>query len=99
MATVTREKIDELLRFLPLFDRPPAHGFVEWWGVGERDEDDLLVTPYERYPSEVFEFYRLAGQDCWRDDRCNPDEANELMADRDLVASATLGQIKTMLTG
>ena len=43
--------------------------------------------------------YRLAGQDCWRDDRCNPDEANELMADPDLVASATLGQIKTMLTG
>jgi len=99
VARITREKIDELLQFLPLFDRPPAQDFVEWWGVGERDEDDRLVPPYEHYPPEVFEFYRLAGQECWRDYNCHPDEANEMMADPDLVASATLDQIKTMLTG
>jgi hypothetical protein len=95
---ITRERIDELLRFLPLFERPPADDFVEWWGVGERNEDGVLVPPDEKYPPEVVEFYRLAGRECWRDAQCHPDEASEMLADDELVATATLAQIRTMLT-
>lgn len=68
-------------------------------GVGERDGFDCLVPPYKGYPPEIYEFYRLAQQERWKDYDCHPDEANGMMADPELVASATIDQFKTMITG
>ncbi len=51
---MTEIDIDELLRFLPLFD-VPDRDFIERW-AGEKGH-----VPYPVYPEDVVAFYRLAG--------------------------------------
>ena len=93
----TLAQIDDLLRFLPLFD-VPDRDFVERWGGGEKTESGAITMPYPVYPEDVLEFYRLAGQPCWSDYDYVPKEAGRMLEDEAVIQSATLAEIMTMLT-
>ncbi|MDQ7029511.1 MAG: DUF6508 domain-containing protein [Ardenticatenia bacterium] len=94
--SITRERIDELLRFLPLFD-VPGKSFIERWAGGEQKEG-VITMPYPVSPPEVQEFFRLAGSPWWCDDDYEPAVAAKMLADDTLIAEASLDHIKTMLT-
>lgn len=97
-SAINRERIDELLRFLPLFDRPPQPDFEEWWGLGERDEDDGLL-PFDGYPPEVQEFLGLIRQECWVRTPWDPEEADALLGDEEYIGAAGLDEMRVLLTG
>ena len=96
-AEPTPAQIDELLRFLPLFD-VPDRTFVETWGGGEKTESGAITMPYPVYPEDVLAFYRLAGQPCWSDYDYVPEQAGRLLQDDATIQRATLAEIVTMLT-
>jgi hypothetical protein len=85
------------LAFLPAL-QVPGRSFVERWAGGEDTGDGAITTPFPVYPEDVLQFYHLAGQPCWSDYGYNPREAAEMLADDARVSSATLDEIRTMLT-
>ena len=93
----TPQEIDELLAFLP---RLTAEGFapIREWGGGEKQADGAYVMPWPRYDAIVIRFFETAGQDCWMDFDCVPQEAGRMLEDPALVRRASLDQVKTMLT-
>ena len=97
-APITRQRIDELLRYLPALGNPGPGTEAEWQGLDQKSEDGVITMPYPIYPPAVKEFFALAGQDCWCDFRYVPEQAGEMVRDDAAIASATLAQIKTMLT-
>jgi hypothetical protein len=78
--------IDQLLRFLPGFEEPNRK-FIERW-----------ETFYPVYAADVEEFFGLAMHGWWMDTDYQPNEAGRMIYDDDIVQSATLDEIKTMLT-
>jgi hypothetical protein len=96
-VAMTTEKMDELLRFLPVFQNPDRE-YVKDWGGGERTSDGAVTVPYPIYCDDVLEFFTLAGQTYWSDFHYDPREAHAMLSDDDVIATASLDQIKTMLT-
>jgi len=96
-VAVTTEKMDELLRFLPLFENPDRE-YVKEWGGGEMTADGAITMPYPIYYDDVLEFFKLAGQAYWSDYEYKPLEAYEMLSDDRFIATASLDDIKTMLT-
>ena len=94
---ITKAEMDELLRFLPLFD-VPGRDFYGRCAGGERTAGGAITMPYPVYPEDVIEFYRLAGQPCWSDYGYEPREAARMLADEVFIRRATLDELKTMLT-
>ena len=94
---ITRQKIDELIRFLPIFQEPGVRFVVEWAG-GEKTEDGAMTMHYPVYTQEAEKFFGLAGQPCWCDYDYVPKEAGEMIEDEDFIRHATLEEIKSMLT-
>ena len=94
---ITRDKIDTLLRFLPLFEEP-GQSFVTQWAGGETTADGAITMPYPIYTEDVEAFFRLAGDPFWCDYTYNPAEAGKLLDDDAFIARATLDEIKTLLT-
>jgi hypothetical protein len=97
-APITRKRIDELLRFLPQFGIPESGTEPEWRGLDQQATDGVFTMPYPTYPPVIHEFFSLAGQDCWSDVGYDPSAAGELVHSDEAIASASLAQIKTMLT-
>ena len=95
--TPTRAQVDQLLRYLPLFE-VPDRTFVERWAGGKETPDGAITVPYPVYPEDVLAFYQLAGQPCWSDYSYRPREAARMLADESAIRRATLTEIKTMLT-
>jgi len=94
---ITREKIDELLRFLPVFDAP-GRQFVKRWAGGESTDDGTITFPYPIYADDVLAFFRLAGQPCWSDYEYDPAQARNMLEGDAFIDSATLEEVKSMLT-
>lgn len=94
---ITRQKIDELLEFLPLFNTP-GRQFVRRWIGGERTENGMITLPHPVYADDVLEFFRLASQPCWSDDAYEPGVASSMLEDDCFIEGATLEEIKTILT-
>lgn len=90
-------EIDELVAFLP---RLTADGFfpVREWGGGEKTDNGGFVMPWPNYQDVVTAFFEVAGQDCWMDFDYVPVEAGRMLEDHALVRSASVDQVKTMLT-
>jgi len=93
----TTDEIDVLLSYLP---RLYAEGFsaVKQWMGGNRDSEGRIHMPYPEYDEVVLEFFRVAGSDCWMDFDYIPEEAFRMLKNNDVIASADLAGIKTMLT-
>jgi hypothetical protein len=97
-AAMPAEKIDELLRFLPLFEDADRE-YVKEWGGGETTPDGKAIqVPYPIYCDDVLEFYQLAGQPHWSDYDYEPREAYTMLSDDEFITTASLDNIKTMLT-
>jgi hypothetical protein len=93
---ITLDRIDELLRFLPLFDAPERK-YVKEWAGGEATPDGAIIIPYPVYCDDVREFFSLAGQRCWSDSKYDPREAH-MMLDPEFISTCSLNDIKTLLT-
>jgi hypothetical protein len=93
----TSEEIEALTGYLP---RLYADGLspVDSWAGGETQEDGSITMPYPRYNALVEEFFRLASSECWLDYGYGPENAWAMLRDEQLVKTASLSQIKTMLT-
>jgi hypothetical protein len=96
-ASMPAEKMDELLRFLPLFEIPNRQ-YVKDWGGGETTAEGAITVPYPIYCDDVLEFYTLAGQTYWSDFDYDPRVAYEMLRDDEFIATASLDEIRTMLT-
>ena len=93
---ITREDIDALLEYLPLFEKP-GREFAKWGGL-EKNADGSLSFPFPVYDDDVEEFFRLVGQHGWLDYGYKPEEAARMLADAEFIERASLEQVKTMLT-
>ena len=82
---VTTADMEELLAFLPIFE-DEQFALVERW------------NPWPVYSDDVKAFNRLAGQPCWDDRKYLASAASKKMDDDQFIASATLDDIKAMLT-
>jgi hypothetical protein len=92
----TAREIEELTAFLP---RLYAEGFspiVRWEG-GEKQKDGSFTVPYPNYNPVVEEFFqRIQGN--WIDYEYNPEQAYQMLKDENLVKTASLAQVKSLLT-
>jgi hypothetical protein len=92
----TLQEIEELTAFLP---RLYAEGFspIDRWEGGDQRPDGSFTVFYPNYNPVVEEFYqRIQGN--WIDYEYNPEQAYAMLKDEDLVKTATLQQVKSMLT-
>jgi hypothetical protein len=94
---ITPQRIDELLAYLPVLERP-GRPFIEKWEDGEEQGDGTFVIPFPVYPADVEEFFGKAAQPWWCDYKYEPGEAGRMLQDGNLVRNASLDQVKTMLT-
>jgi hypothetical protein len=97
-AVITRERSEELLRFLPKLGTPGPHSEPEWHGLDQNLAGGMLFMPYPTYPREVKAFFRLAGQKWWTDFAYEPPAAGEIVRSDEAIASASLDRVKTLLT-
>src|SRR5688500_20401257 len=90
------QDIEKLTAFLP---RLYAEGFspVLSWGGGEKLKDDSFTLPYPNYNPLVEEFFEHVSSS-WLDYEYNPEQAYQMLKDEQAVRTASLAQIKTMLT-
>jgi hypothetical protein len=93
----TVQEIEELTAFLP---RLYAEGFspIESWSGGEEQTDGSFTFPYPNYHPVVKEFFDAVSSGGWLDDEYNPEQAYRMLKDGNVVQTASLEQIKTMLT-
>ncbi|HLO15716.1 MAG TPA: DUF6508 domain-containing protein [Anaerolineales bacterium] len=91
------QEIEKLTAFLP---RLYAEGFspIESWSGGEKQKDGSFTLPYPDYNPIVEEFFRLVSSDGWLDYEYRPEQAYQMLNDENLIKTASLPQIKTMLT-
>jgi hypothetical protein len=92
----TLQQIEELTAFLP---RLYAEGFspIDRWSGGEKLKDGSISMPYPNYNHLVEEFFRLVSGS-WLDYDYNPEQAYQMLKDENTINTASLAQIKTMLT-
>jgi hypothetical protein len=82
---VTTADMDELLAFLPIFEDEQFVPVVEW-------------NRWPKYTAEVNAFFWRAGMPRWQDYSYTNSEASKKIGDDAFIASASLDEIKTMLT-
>lgn len=92
----TLQDIEELTAYLP---RLYAEGFspTDSWGGGEKLKDGSYSMPYPNYNPVVEEFFHIVSG-AWLDYECDPEQAYQMLRDEQAVKTASLAQIKTMLT-
>ena len=92
---LTLQDIERLTAYLP---RLYAEGFspVIRWEGGEKLKDGSFTLPYPKYDPLVEEFFLLGG--AWLDYEYNPEQAYQMLKDEVAVRTASLTQIKSMLT-
>ena len=83
----TPKQIAELVAFLP-----------QLYGPGFKAIPDDTAQPWPQYHPVVEEFFRVAGQEQWRDAQYQPTETGRMLQNSSLVKTASLEQVKTMLT-
>ena len=94
---INRDRIDELLQFLPGFERA-GRSFVRSWGGGEELPEGGLTVPFPIYEDDVVAFFWLAGQPWWADYEYEPRRAHKMLQDDAFIESCSLGDLRTMLT-
>ena len=93
----TLKEIEALLAYLP---RLYAEGFtpITRWEGGQKSKDGSISMPYPVYDPLVEEFYRQISAGGWVDTRYDPGQAYEMLKDQSAVKSASLAQVRAMLT-
>jgi hypothetical protein len=96
-VTPTREDVDELLAFLPLFEAP-GRAFVVKWAGGEAVDGETTTVRYPVYADDVLAFIQAASRPCWNDFGYVPRVAHVMLEDDDRVSRASLDEVRSMLT-
>ncbi|MCZ7570811.1 MAG: DUF6508 domain-containing protein [Ardenticatenaceae bacterium] len=93
----TLQEIEELVAFLP---RLYQEGFtpIKRWGGGAQGKDGVFTMPWPEYNTVVEDFFLVAASEWWCDYDYQPEEAGRMLENQDVVKTASLSQIKTMLT-
>jgi uncharacterized protein DUF6508 len=93
----TSQEIETLTAFLP---RLYSEGFspIQNWNGGEKQKDGSISFPYPNYNPVVEEFFRLVSSEGWLDHEYNPEQAYQMLKDQNGIKTASLSQIKSMLT-
>jgi hypothetical protein len=82
-----RQKVTELLQFLPHFERRNKLYIKEW-----------VEGRYPIYDEDVRPFYNCAGHSYWSDFHYKPEESVRMLEDEQLLRHATMSQFRAMLT-
>jgi len=93
----TYQEMQALVAFLP---RLYPEGFepVSKWNGGDRSQDGSYQLPWPECNPVVEDFYRLVATEYWLDYGYRPAEAAGMIGYEEFVRSASLSQVKTMLT-
>ena len=92
----TVQEIEELTAFLPRLYAEGLSPIVRWDG-GEKRNDGSFTVVYPSYNPVVEDFFqRIQGN--WIDYEYNPEQAYGMLKDENLVRTASLQQVKSMLT-
>ena len=93
----TLQEIEKLTAFLP---RLYSEGFspVQRWEGGEKRKDGSFTMPYPHYDPLVEEFFHQVSGGGWLDYEYNPEQAYQMLKDENAIKTASLSQIKAMLT-
>ncbi len=95
---LTRRRIDQLLDFLPLFENPGPATEAKWVLSTRNPETGTYNFPYPTYPRKVEKFFRLASEEWWNAYGYTPEVAGELLESDEAIASASMDEVKWMLT-
>ena len=87
----TAQEYEALLAFLPQLYAPGFEPILEWKGGAG-------TFPYPEYDERVKAFYQMAGRPPWNDYGYSPAEAVRMLKDPEAIRTATLDDIRTMLT-
>lgn len=93
----TPQEMEGLTAFLP---RLYTNGFspIERWAGGEKQENGSFSFPYPIYNKIVEEFFQTAADEQWHDYGYDPEQAGKMLRDEEFIKTASLADIKTMLT-
>lgn len=103
--TPTLEEIEELVAFLPeLYE----NGFSSLKQVNtekkkkedhqSRNQFHVFSVTDPDYKDVVLKFFQVVERECWRDYEYDPGKTSQMLKDKNIIKSADLFQIKTMLT-
>ena len=92
----TPQDIEALTAFLPRLYAADFSPILKWEG-GEKLKDGSFIFPYPNYDPLVEEFFRVVSSR-WLDDEYDPEQAYQMLKDEGRVRTASLDEIKTMLT-
>ena len=92
----TLEEIQKLTAFLPILYAPGFVSIEKW--EGGKQTDGTLTLPYPKYTPQVEEFFMIASQEQWCDFGYIPEIALSMIKEQDFIQSASLLDIKSMLT-
>lgn len=87
-------QFDRILGFLPWFEAHSQDMKPNWLGLDGPPSLSVRAV----YPEEVKDFFHLASEPYWSDYRYDIRSAEEMVFSDEAIASASLDQIKTMLT-
>ena len=90
------QEIEALTAFLPQLYADGFSPVIRW--EGGKHANGTFTMPYPNYHSLVHEFFRRVAEDGWIDTEYDPEQAYQMLKDEDLIKSASISQIKTMLT-
>lgn len=93
----THDDVENLLVYLPLFDKP-GRPFVKQWAGGEKTAKRSFNISYPVYEQDVEDFFQLASQPCWNDTNYNPETAGRMLEDEPALLTVNIEGIRTMLT-
>ena len=92
----TLQDIEALTSHLPRLYAAGFSPILKWEG-GEKLKDGSFTLPYPRYDPLVEEFFRAVSSR-WLDYEYDPERAYQMLKDEGRVESASLPEIKAMLT-
>ena len=92
----TIQEIEVLTAFLPRLYAEDFSPVINW--EGGKQKDGTYILPYPHYHSLVDEFFRAVASGGWIDFEYKPEQASQMLKDETFIKTASLSQIKTMLT-
>ena len=92
----TLDEIHELVSFLPILYADGYEPVTRW--EGGKQKDGTFTLPYPIYDDAVDRFFKTASGEQWADYGYIPENASQMIQNDELVKSASMSEIKTMLT-
>ena len=90
------QDIETLTAYLPRLYAPGFSAVVKW--EGGKNKDGTYAMPYPTYDPLVDEFFRAVSGGGWLDYDDTPEQAWKMIKDESLIRTASIVQIRSMLT-